>query len=69
MLDLFAAKGNACRSSDCVRLPINDVDMRWSLIVAAGLAGLLLGSVGGAVFTAVIADVVLRLGPVALSRS
>jgi hypothetical protein len=35
--------------------------MRWSLVVVAGLAGLLLGGPGGAVFTAIVADAALRL--------
>jgi hypothetical protein len=42
--------------------------MRWLLVVAAGLGGLLLGGADGAVFTAVIADAAVRLGPVLLSR-
>ena len=42
--------------------------MRWSLVVVAGLGGLLLGGAEGAVFTAVIADAAVRLGPVLLSR-
>jgi hypothetical protein len=36
--------------------------MRWSLVVVAGLAGLLLGGAAGAVFTAVVVDAALRLG-------
>jgi hypothetical protein len=43
--------------------------MRWSIVVVAGLAGLLLGGVVGAVFGALVAGAALRLGPVALSRS
>jgi hypothetical protein len=43
--------------------------MRWSLVVVAGLAGLLLGGPGGAVFTAVIADAAVRLAPALRSRS
>jgi hypothetical protein len=43
--------------------------MRWSLVIVGSIVGLLLGGVGGAVFVALIADVALRLGPVALSRS
>jgi hypothetical protein len=43
--------------------------MRSPLVVVAGLAGLLLGGVGGAVFAALIAGVALRLGPAGLSRS
>ena len=42
--------------------------MRWSLVVAAGLAGLLLGGADGAVFTAVIADAAVRIAPVLRSR-
>jgi hypothetical protein len=43
--------------------------MRWSLVVVAGLAGLLLGGPGGAVFTAVIADAAFRLAPTLRTRS
>jgi hypothetical protein len=43
--------------------------MRWSLIVVAGLAGLLLGGAGGVVFAALVADAALRLGPLTPSRS
>jgi hypothetical protein len=42
--------------------------MRWSLVVVTGLGGLLLGGAEGAVFTAVIADAAVRLGPVLRSR-
>ncbi len=42
--------------------------MRWSLVVVAGLGGLLLGGADGAVFTAVVADAAVRLGPVLRSR-
>ena len=42
--------------------------MRWSLVVVAGLGGLLLGGADGAVLTAMIADAAVRLGPVLRSR-
>jgi hypothetical protein len=43
--------------------------MRSSLIVAAGLAGLLLGGAVGALFTLVITDAALRVAALARSRS
>jgi hypothetical protein len=42
--------------------------MRSSLIVAAGLAGLLLGGPVGALFVAVIADAAVRLTSASRSR-
>jgi hypothetical protein len=55
------------RSRTAGRLPIL-VDMRWSLAVFAGLAGLLLGGPGGAVFAAVVTDAAVRLAPALRSR-
>jgi hypothetical protein len=42
--------------------------MHRSIVVAAGLAGLLLGGPGGAVFTAIVADAALRLAQAGGSR-